>query len=62
MDSNYSNTQFFSSNNNLSFQMNTEQAAADSRMNMDVQSGQISVNSIVQDNFPILPYRIDNKF
>ncbi|CAB4441643.1 unnamed protein product [Rhizophagus irregularis] len=64
MNSNYSNNQFFGSDNNLSFQMNP---AAGSRMNipyMDVQNtsihlsnqyydnpGQISVNSsIVQGN------------
>ncbi|RGB38619.1 hypothetical protein C1646_755506 [Rhizophagus diaphanus] len=62
MNSNYPNNQFFGSDNNLSFQMNTEQAAADSRMNipyMGVQNAidnprQISLNSsIVQDNFAI---------
>ncbi|GBC42969.2 hypothetical protein GLOIN_2v1768606 [Rhizophagus irregularis DAOM 181602=DAOM 197198] len=61
MNSNYSNNQFFGSDNNLSFQMNPEQAAAGSLPYMDVQNTSInprqiscSVNSsIVQDNLVI---------
>ncbi|PKC68200.1 hypothetical protein RhiirA1_457498 [Rhizophagus irregularis] len=61
MNLNYSNNQFFGSDNNLSFQMNPEQAAAGSLPYMDVQNTSInprqiscSVNSsIVQDNLVI---------
>ncbi|CAB4441522.1 unnamed protein product [Rhizophagus irregularis] len=53
MNSNYSNKQFFGSDNNLSFQMNPEQAAASSRMNipyMDVQNTSIHLSNQYYDN------------
>ncbi|CAB5188029.1 unnamed protein product [Rhizophagus irregularis] len=53
MNSNNSNNQFFGSDNNLSFQMNPEQAAAGSRMNtpyMDVQNASINLSNQYYDN------------
>ncbi|CAB4441519.1 unnamed protein product [Rhizophagus irregularis] len=53
MNSNYSNNQFFGSDNNLSFQMNAGQAAAGSLMNipyMDVQNTSIHLSNQYYDN------------